>query len=210
MAPCARSLTQLDKQGFLRNQPIAKPYFFPEKTYTMGEGNQSFWVNADIDAALRALECLSVIKGLLMDDGLVNKKAVELYLRSLELVINLSRAGHIPELAVSKVMMQEGSISSRELKKKIILAAVERIFKSNPKMDKTLGLVWYKLDGLKCVPVTDNETGEKYEVKTGKDSKGQDAVIITGDRFKKPAKYAKRSLQRFIDELKKQPSKITQ
>ena len=199
-------LKELDTQGIKYYHPKWRynpPYGFPTGSFTLSSDNCILWVKPDIDAALRALESITIIKGLLVNNGLVNKEAIKVYLRSLELTINLSRAGIFPEFARAEAEKREKSMTTRELKKKVMRRAIKHIFEKNPKMDKTLGYVWNKFDVMnKNIRFMDKETGKKYKVKTGKDSKG-DIVIITGDGIKPlKYKYLKRTLQHFIDELK--------
>ena len=213
-----------DKRNFkkileiLDNQGIAyqgwqwdkyPPYGLPSGSFTISKDNRLMWVKMDIDAALRTLESISIIKGLLANNGKINKEAVKVYLRTLELTVNLLRAGVVPELAVSEAEKKEKSLATRELKKEVMLCIIDNIFKKNPHRPKTLGEVWNKIgtgyEGIRFI-----ETKKEYVAKTGKDEKGKDIVIIPRDGIKKPFKYAKRSLQHFINKLKKQSSQITQ
>jgi hypothetical protein len=133
-------------------------------------------------------------------EGLVNKEAVKVYLRSLELTVNLLRAGNVAGLAISEADKREKSLSTRELKKVGMRYIIDNIFKKNPHRPKTLGEVWNKIErGYEGIRLT--KTKKEYIAKTGKDAKGEKVVFIIGD-VPKPFKYAKRSLQHFIDELK--------
>lgn len=197
-------LKELDKQGIKYDHPKWRdnpPYGFPSGSFTLSSDNCILWVKPDIDAALRALESITIIKGLLVNNGLVNREAIKVYLYSLELMINLSRAGNVPELAVSEADKREKSLITRELKKEVMRCIIENIFKKNPHRPKTLGEVWNKIDsgyeGIRFI-----KTKKEYIAKTGKDTKGKNIVIITGDGLKNPFIYKKRSLHRFIDELK--------
>ena len=199
-------LKELDKQGITYDHPKWRynpPYGFPSGSFILSSDNCILWIKPDIDAALRVLESIAIIKGLLVNNGLPNKEAVKVYLRSLELIINLSRAGNISELAISETEKREKSIATREMKKTIMRLAIGRVFQKNPKMDKTLGHVWNKFDVVnKNIRFLNRETGKEHTVKTGKDSKGRDIVIIAGSGIKKSLEYSKRSLQHFINELK--------
>jgi hypothetical protein len=185
------------------------PYGFPSEVVEFDNVNKGlYWIKSDIDAALRTLESLEILKELLVTDGVVNKEAVKVYLRSLELIINLSRAGNVPALAVSEADKRQKSLETRELKKLVMKCLIDNIFKKNPKRPKTLGEVWNKIDRGE-EEITLRKSKKSYIAKTDKDAKGSDIVIITGD-VEKPMEYAKRSLQVFIDEVKNTPLKVTQ
>lgn len=184
------------------------PYGFPAGTYKVSEDSHTMWINSDIDAALRVLESIRIMKELLINNGVVNKDAVKVYLRTLELTINLTRAGNIPMLAIAESDKRKKSLTTRELKKEVMRAIIDSIFKENPHRPKTLGEVWNKIDRGHG-GVRNRRTKEVYIAKTGKDANGNDIVIITGD-VKKPMEYVKRSLQHFIDELKNKKPEVTQ
>jgi hypothetical protein len=78
-------------------------YGYPADTVILNDNKSMYWIKPEIEAALRALESLSIIKGMLVKGGLVNKEAARVYLRSLELIINLSKAGNIPKLACAEI-----------------------------------------------------------------------------------------------------------
>lgn len=102
-------LKDLDKQGIEYANPAWQPPVFPERSVTRSDDNRIFWVKPDIDSALRTLESLEIIKRLLMgSDGLVNKQAVKIFLRSFELTINLARAGFVPEKALLGIKVVDG------------------------------------------------------------------------------------------------------
>ena len=197
-------LLELNKQGIKYDHPKWRynpPYGIPTESFTLSSDDCILWVKPDIEAALRAFESITIIKGLLVNDGVPNKEAVKVYLRSLELMINLSRAGNVPELAVSEADKREKSLITRELKKEVMRCIIENIFKKKPHRPKTLGEVWNKIDrgheGIRFI-----KTNKEYIAKTGKDAKGKNIVIITEDGLKNSFKYSKRSLQRFINKLK--------
>ena len=86
-----------------------------------------------------------------------------------------------------------------------MIAAIRNIFQKKPttQKQKTLGNVWNKFNVVNKDTVFENPKIEKgiFRVKTGKNRKGKDGVIITKDG-KYYSHYVKRSLQHFIDELK--------
>ena len=84
-------------------------YGYPADTVILNDNKSMYWIKPEIEAALRALESLSIIKGMLVKGGLVNKEAARVYLRSLELIINLSKAGNIPKLACAEIEKKEKS-----------------------------------------------------------------------------------------------------
>lgn len=207
---------------------INPPYGFPLGTYKISENKLFMWIRSDIEAAILALESLTLLKGLLvnnniiLDKAVVNTKAVKVYLRTLELIINLARAGKIPGIAISEIGKRDKSLATRELKKLVMRCIIDSIFKKYPTRPKTLGEVWNKIDGGHgCIYLTKNK--KVYTAETGKEG-GKDIVIIKGyiektknatgkDLVKDssaPFIYAKRSLQIFIDELKNSPLKNTQ
>jgi len=74
-------------------------YGYPADVVDLNDDKSRYWIKPDIEAALRALESITIIKELLVTEGLVNKNAERVFLRSLELVVNLARAGSVPEKA---------------------------------------------------------------------------------------------------------------
>lgn len=204
----------LDGQGIEYMSPRFEPRFFPEGSFTMREDKRIYWIEPDIDAAIRALKSLSVIRGLLLKDGVLNKDAARVYLRSMELIINLARAGDVPKMAKVEAKKRGNSIASRDIKKIIASRVIIEIFEKYPHRPKTLGEIWNKLNLIaKGKPMTDKQTGKKYYVETGKDKKGEDVLVITGDGIKpsRPLKYKKRSLNKIIYHLRDRfPSSITQ
>lgn len=76
------------------------PFGFPAGTYKVSEDKHTIWFNPEVEAALLTLESIKTIKGLLVNNGVVNREAVKVYLRTLELTINLSRAGNISGKAI--------------------------------------------------------------------------------------------------------------
>lgn len=173
---------------------------FPTGSFSVDEDNRLLWLKPDIEAALRALGLIAIIKGLLVKDGFINKDACKVYLRSMELIISIVRASKTPKLAVSEMEKKDKSLETRNLKKLVMRSLIENIFKKNPRRPKTLGEVWNKLSSGK-ERIRLEGTNEDFNAKTGKNKKGEEMVIIHGD-LHKPFKYAKRSLQAFIDEIK--------
>lgn len=151
----------------------------------------------EIEAALHTLAEIEAIRPLLHSADPGGK---EIYLRTIRMVLGLLRSGRIAGLVAAESTKKDHSLRTRELKKLIMNAIIANIFEKNPHRPKTLGEVWNKISsGYECVRNT--RTGAEYIAKTGKNAKGQDIVSIIGD-VPKPIEYSKRSLQRFINELK--------
>lgn len=197
------TLKNLDRQGsgnayFWTRDGL--PYGFPRDVVDISrEDNKMYWIDSDIDAALRALQSMTALKQLLQ-----NNEAVKIYLRSLEMIVNLFRSGNAPELAEAEAKKLDKSRWTRTIKKLLMRRAIKLVFDEFPK-NKTLGVLWNKFDFVnknKPFTVTDKDTRRKenYIIETGKNVKGKDIVIITGDQGR--FEYSKRSLQHFIDELK--------
>jgi len=131
------------------------------------------------------------------------------FMKVLKIITITNRSGVIPELAQTQAEMKEGSGITREIKKRVMKAAISNVFKKYPEMKKTLGTVWNKFDIVNRDQTFEapknkiNKFGKGvYRVKKGKDEKGNKVVFITKNNkpFYKP--YERRSLQKFIDELK--------
>jgi hypothetical protein len=203
-------LTGLDHQGSPTLSTWNRPYGYPADVVTFSEDRRTYWIRPDIDAALRALQSIAALKELLR-----NNDAVRIYLQSFEMVINLLRSGNAPELAHAEAEKRDKSKWTREIKKRIMRRTIERVFEKFPNMPKkSLGAVWNKFDLVnkdKPFIVVNKDTGRKEEftVRTGKGARNEDIVIIAG-RETGQLEYAKRSLQHFIDELKKPSVHITQ
>lgn len=180
---------------------INPPLGFPSGTYKISEDKHTLWFNPEIEAAFRTLESINIMKELLINDGAVNKEAVKVYLRSLELIINLSRAGNISKIANAEAAKKDNSLNTRELKKIIIRRAIIYIFDKYPKSPKTAGAVWNKLNTINK-SMTDNKTWKKYQIRTGKNKAGEDIILITGDGLKKHLSYKKRTLERLVKEVR--------
>ena len=188
----------LDSQGFRYkdwNWIESPPYGLPTESYTVSEDGHTMWVRPSMEAALRSLESLMAIKKLL-----VNKNAVQVFLLSLDLIVNSARAGRVPDLARTEAKKNKGSLETRELKKTIIQEAILRIFDKNPHRPRTVGEVWNKINSIEEITV--RQTGMKYQVRTVKNKAGEDIVLITGRKLKKPLSYKKRTLERYIRDLK--------
>lgn len=76
---------------------------FPPGTFTTTEDNLTFRVNNRIEAALRTLKTIEVLRPLLVNDGVVNKESMKVCLRTIELMINQIRAGYIGGLATQQI-----------------------------------------------------------------------------------------------------------
>lgn len=224
-------IINIEQGGTFKNHrwDLQPPYGFPSGTYRVSENGKTFWIKKDIEAALLTLDCLTTLKKLLvnnditLDKPVVNIEAVRVYLCSLEMVINLVRAGNISRLARAEAEKREKSEETRRLKKLVLRCIINNIFNKNPQRPKTLGEVWNKIDGGNEI-IRLNENRKIYWPKTGK-VKGKDVVIIEGfielrekdangkDIIKdgrEPFIYAKRSLQYHINEVKNNPIKVTQ
>jgi hypothetical protein len=206
------TIKNLNKQGCGNAYLWTKdwlPYGFPPSVVTFGKDNKKlYWIEPDIGAALLALQSIATLKDLLINNGAVNKEAIKVYLNTLQLTVNLTRASNIPMLAIAELDKRKKSLATRELKKEVMRAIIDNIFKEYPHRPKTLGEVWNKIDRGHG-GVSNRKTKKVYIAKTSQDAKGNDIVIITGV-LDKPLEYAKRSLQHFIDELKNNPPKVTQ
>lgn len=99
----------LSEQGRKYAIPVWQHRLFPIGLFKLSDDNRTFWVKPDVDAALRTLESVEVIKNLLVgNDGSVNKNAVKIFLRSFELTINLARAGLVPKMAMQGAKVVDG------------------------------------------------------------------------------------------------------
>jgi len=76
------------------------PFGFPPATYSLSEDKHTIWFNTDVMAALLALQSIKRIQQLSERNGKVNIEYVKVYLTSLEMTINLLRAGCVPRLAI--------------------------------------------------------------------------------------------------------------
>lgn len=247
-------LRVMDFSGMEYRDPIwlkESPIGLPHGTYTVRDDYRMFWVKPHIEAAIRTLESLAILKELLIKKGQakkdeikimqrlpsgeeeergVNKDAVRVYLRTLEMVVNLVRAGNIAELAKAREEGEAKSLEKRKIKKAVMRGIILQIFKNNPHRPRTLGEVWNKIESGKFgISLTKHSLIKPTDVfiaKTGKDSHGEDIVEvyigIAGkknsqgeDMFtipkgkKKLFDYKKRSLQAFINEVKNTIPKVT-
>ncbi len=100
-------------------------------------------------------------------------------------------------LAVAEAKKIKKSLYSRQLKQRITMEAIKTVFAEYPNMKKTLGGVWIKLNRLKDKIIYDPVTDQKCNIYI----RG-DILFIHIDGLKNPLKYTKRSLQRFINDLK--------
>jgi hypothetical protein len=131
------------------------------------------------------------------------------FMKTLRVVTVTNRVGLIPKLAQAESDKRKNSIITREIKKRVIRGAISKIFNKYPKMPKTLSAVWIKFDIVNKDETFTSPRNEiqrfgkdVYRVKKGTDKKGEEVIIITKNKKKFSKPYAKRSLQKFIDELK--------
>ena len=204
-------ITVLNKQGIknsFHRYDLQPPDAFPPSAYNVSEDHHTIWINADIETALRALESAKILQGLLIKNDYINKDAVRVYLRSLEMIINLARTGNLAEFSKAKEEAESESEKTREVKMRIMRRAIGHIFDVKPEIDKTLDDVWKEFDAVnKDVKFKLRESDiyrlgkGTYTVETGKDKNGNEVIhIYKDDDFF--SDYAKRSLQQLIDELK--------
>ncbi len=142
-------------------------------------------------------------------ESIKDREACLIFMKAIQIITITNRAGIVPKLAQTQAEMKEGSGITREIKKRVMKAAISNVFKKYPEMKKTLGTVWNKFDIVNRDQTFEapknkiNKFGKGiYRVKKGKDEKGNKVVFITknNEPFYKP--YERRSLQIFIDELK--------
>jgi len=96
-------------------------------------------------------------------------------------------------LAKSESEKKNKSMSSRKFKQRILEEALKMIFEEKPGTKKTLGAVWDKFCILKNKEVCDPLTGVKVKI-----YKKDDTLFIETANQKKPFKYKRESLQRYI------------
>lgn len=175
-------------------------YGYPMDVVILNDDKSMYWIKPDIEAALRTLESITIMKGLLL-----NNEAVKVYLRSFELTINLSRAGLIPKMVKAEADKQINRKRKMETLDAIIYLAIKNVLEKAPTPKKwTLGYVMLKFDVVNkgkilydCVTV---HVGEKD---------GKNGVYISGLDKKEKKHFKERSLQKFIDEYKRTHPKIT-
>jgi hypothetical protein len=145
--------------------------------------------NPDIAAGLAGLVSIRKLKDILTTDSKIDKKAIRVFLYSLETIINLFRAGAVPKLARAEVSKTENSLKTRELKKYLMKEAISNIFKLKPETKKTLGGVWKEFDTVNkdmtfYTSKSDIHRLGKggYTVKKGKDKKGAAVIFILKDK----------------------------
>jgi hypothetical protein len=182
----------LDIQGIRFDYPKweSRPYGLPDGCFEINKDLTVLWVDPDIAAALRAYVLLNEFK------RFKSKESVEIFLKSFDLFLNLSRAGAVPALAVSEAAKKVNSMTTRDLKKELIQKAVENVLNGLPIEKKTLGMVWGRLDSRN--KKFEDSAGNVYSART----KGNEYVEISGATLKKPLRYAKRSLQLYINKSK--------
>lgn len=196
-------------QKFLHHRwDLNPPYGFPSGTYKLSEDNHTMWINSDIESALRALESITILKGLLFNNGIVNKEAVKVYLHSFELIINLSRSGAIPKKVKAEDDKQNNRQNMVDTWEQIIYTAIKNVLDKEPTRNKkkwTLGYVMMKFDIV-------NKGKPLYECAAAyvEQKDGKQGIRIDSLRNKtKTTFYKERSLQKFINEYKRVQSKVT-
>lgn len=148
---------------------------------------------------------------LLIDDlreSIKDREACLIFMKAIQIITITNRAGIVPKLAQTQAEMKEGSGITREIKKRVLRAAISNVFKKYPEIKKTLVAVWNHFDHAnrdEAFQAPQNQIHkfgkDVYKVKKGKDEKGNKVVFITknDEEF---ASYSQRSLQKHIDELK--------
>jgi len=189
---------KLIKSGF-KKEDLNNPFWLNSYAYS----RRNDYEKPEIAAALEGLVSIRKLKDILLSNGKKpNRDAIRIFLYSLEAIINLFRAGVTPALARAEVRKTKNSLETRNLKKRLIELAIRKIFDSYPKMKRTLGEVYNKVDVInQKTPIINPETGEKVDIRTGKDKRGKEVVFITSEGITFDP-YEKRSLQRFINALK--------
>ena len=163
-----------------------------------------------VEKLLIEKKSLEIISGEL-ENLLKNYDNMKAFLLGIRLATIAYRSGIIPKLVQSEFEKKEKSLHTREIKKIVIRKAVENVLHEFPNRPKTLGFVWSKFDFVNDERVFHERKNRNfYRVKTGKDSSGKDIIRITKNGSQQIFEYSKRSLQHFIDDLKNQPSHITQ
>lgn len=178
---------------------------YPANVVTFSEDRTIFWIKPDVEAALRALESITIIKRLLVNEKSVNFEAHRVYLRSLELVINLARMGTIPQMAKAEVAKQKNRKRTREMWSAIIYLAVKNVLETIPKPQNwTLGHVMLKFDKVNkgkilygCATVSIGEKNSKR------------GIWIQSTRNSKSEFFGERSLHKYIDEYKRVQTNVT-
>lgn len=191
------------RDGEWKYPPFA--YGYPADVVILNDDKSMYWIKPDIEAALRTLESITIMKGLLL-----NKEAIKVYLRSFELTINLSRAGLILKMVKAEADKQTNRQATMALYQKIIYFAIKKVLNNAPTEKKwTLGYVMFKFNVLnKGKTFYDPKTTTNYSVCVDQEA-GEDGIRITGLDNDKSTFYKKRSLQKFIDEYKRTHLKIT-
>jgi hypothetical protein len=103
----------------------------------------------------------------------------------------------IEPVAISEANKKEHSQDSRLIKQRVLRETIKKVFKEYPKCRKTLGDVWNHIEALKDKNIIDPETENQYQVEI----KG-DTFFINRPDIKKPFKYEKTSIRRYIAALK--------
>jgi len=208
----------LDKQGLIIHGYWDENllYGLPTTVLTFSEDRKTFWVNPEIESALRAFESINSMK-----KELFNNEAIGIFLKAFELLVNVFRAGCMNPI-LSEMKKQENRGKTMEIYENHISAAIERVFRKYPKY-KTLDQLWrhfnsVNAEGVFTNPKSKNKKKDMYKLKIETDSQTKKEVlniyiyILDSEnelqlKLLKPIK--KRSLQKYIDKYKA-TSKITQ
>jgi len=116
---------------------------FPVGTFAVSEDDLTFYVDIEIEAALRTLKTIETLRQLLVNNGTINREAMTVYLRTVELMINQMRTGHLGKLANRQLEMpekgKEGGEKSGKVRKEKARTAKEawqieagKIWKQHP------------------------------------------------------------------------------
>lgn len=127
------------KQEHLRNMSWLK---------TEAYSRRKDYDNPELEAAMAALVCIDKMKDLFIIDGKLDRNAINIFLHSLEMIINVFRAGALPELARTEVKtilggekggMQSGKTRKAGAKEKHALwqKEAEKIWKRRPTLNNT-------------------------------------------------------------------------
>lgn len=116
--------------------------------------------NPDIEAALAGLVSIRKLKDILIDNGKVDKRSIKVFLYSLEMIINLLRAGVTPKFARTQVKTilggEKGGKKSGKVRfkrstnnKQIWQQEAEKIWKKHSMLSKagTARLIYENLGG---------------------------------------------------------------
>lgn len=143
-------------------------------------------------------EIRDLLNGAYPNSFLHNRVSREIYLRTIRMMFNAFRSGNGLKLVESELAKIRKSNETRFDKQEIMRAAIRIVFEKYPNTPKTDGGFWLKF---KKVHLVNKITRKEYIVEPGENKSGKDCAVITYPNGKK-VPYARRSLQRFFDELK--------